>query len=593
MIRSKKSKCKKLLFGLTCVIICAQMLTAPLTLYAARSDDTFFYDRESYYRELREKGFPDDYARKLAELKLIHPTWSFEPLLVSELEPSYTFDYIIEKESVDPSLNLIYPSAEYKAYRDKNDKTLYDSGWYSASDDAIRYFIDPRNFLNERDIFQFEDITYRERDHGESVARVLEGTFMESLVLESGIALDEFLVLVGEELSLDPVFIASRLRQEQGTQNTSGMISGECGELLYYFYKNKIYMTSDGVLINTPSTGYTRDELLSYNGYYNFFNSGASGTGMFYIYLGAMKRAQRGTPEMAERFGGDGSWNSMEKSLYGGAYAIKKTYVDDYQNTLYLQKFNVDPRSSRNFWGQYMQNSAAALTEGRRAYHAYKDAGVLEEGFHFLIPVYSGMQGTCDDPADGGSPVSPSGALYSYVTHTDYPKMQTVDGAESRVSLKSVSKAAMRLQGWSVHSYGTKYYEISIDGGEFYPILSYPRADVREKYGDSYPASYNTNAYLVDLDLSKLSDGDHTIVIRAKTIEDSYYQVSCTKFLLERIRGDVDGDGRLSDSDVMALVRYLSGDDVSFFADADIDENGVINNRDIAYLIKIIKGYND
>ena len=588
MIRSKKFKGKKLFLRLVCVCICALTLLGSLPIKAAGGLDTSFYDKEYYKVQLKEKGFPDDYADILAELKTVHPSWSFEPLFVSGLEPSYTFDYIIKKETEDPSTNLIYPSKEYSAYRDKTDSTEYDSGWYSASDEAVRYFMDPRNFLSEQDIFQFEDLRYRGLDYSAGVDGVISGTFMESLVLESGVSLRDHLLYIGDELGVSPVHIAARLRQEQGTENTSGMISGDCGSLLYYFYKNGIYKTDDGILINTPSSGYTKNGLLSYNGYYNFFNSGASGTGMFYIYLNAMKRAQLGTPELAYLWGGDASWNSMEKSLFGGAYAIKKTYIDDYQNTLYLQKFNVDPRSSRNFWGQYMQNIGAALSEGRRAYISYKEAGILESEFSFLIPVYSGMpKSKCPDPAGGASPLSASDELYSYITHTDYPNMKTKQNAECRDSV-SISTATLRLQGWSVHTNGTERYELSIDGGEFFPVLSYARADVREKYSEDYPLSYDVNAYLHYVDLSAFSAGKHTFVIRAKRKDGAYCQISFTEILLERHTGDIDGDGSITERDVILLLRYLSGHDETLYSSPDIDGNGKVNNRDVAALIKLL-----
>ncbi len=35
---------------------------------------------------------------------------------------------------------------------------LYDTGWYGASEKAIARFMDPRNFLNEVDVFQFQDV---------------------------------------------------------------------------------------------------------------------------------------------------------------------------------------------------------------------------------------------------------------------------------------------------------------------------------------------------------------------------------------------------------------------------------------------------
>ena len=130
----------------------------------------------------------------------------------------------------------VFPSEEYSAFFDTEAGRDYDSGWYSASDDAVRYFMDPRNFLNEQDIFQFEDVSYYDRNYSGGVSGVLDGTFMQSLTLENGMLLRDYLLSIGKELAVSPVHIAARMRQEQGVENTSGMISGECGDLLYYFY---------------------------------------------------------------------------------------------------------------------------------------------------------------------------------------------------------------------------------------------------------------------------------------------------------------------------------------------------------------------
>jgi len=574
------------------LLLCAIVLCAPVsTAYAdtGESSSAVSYERKTYERELQEKGFPEYYQKKLAELKLAHPTWSFEPLLVSGMEALYTFDYIIKKQTEDPAANLVYPSAEYSAFFDRANGPVYDSGWYSASDDAVRYFVDPRNFLNERDIFQFEDISYYERDYATGVDNVLRGTFMQSLTLENGLSVRDNILNIGKRMSVSPVHIAARIRQEQGVGGESGMISGRCGELLAHFYKNKVYKTDDGTLVNTPSSGYTESELKSYNGYYNFFNVGASGNGVFYLYLNAMKRAKAGTPALADEWGGDPSWDNMYKSILGGAYSLKTTYVDDYQNTLYLQKFNVDPRSSRNFWGQYMQNVGAALSEGREAYDSYKEAGILESDFVFLIPVYSDMPDSpCKDPSGGGSKYSADNEIFTYYTHSDYPALQNEYMRETRTSVLADISSKIRIQGYSVHTYGTERYEISIDGGSFVNIGGYPRADVREKYADAYPRSYDVNAYLCYIDASALGAGEHTAVIRAKTLEGSFCEVGYVDISIEGVEHDLDGDGKVGISDVSLLIRYLSGYDESMKADPDINRDGKVNNRDVIALFSFI-----
>ena len=94
--------------------------------------------------------------------------------------------------------------------------------------------------------------------------------------------------------------------------------------------------------------------------------------------------------------GGSGCWDRRWKAIYGGAEKIARAYVANHQNTLYLQKWNVEARSrtangrSRNFWGQYMQNVFAARNEAAMLYRSLKENGSLDLPYVFLVPVYFG-----------------------------------------------------------------------------------------------------------------------------------------------------------------------------------------------------------
>lgn len=550
------------------------------------------YGRDNYEKALMAKGFPQDYAEKLAELKLAHPTWNFEPLLVSELDSRFVFEYIIDKETKKPDINLVYDDKQFEAFFDPDNNKKYDNGhWRSPSRAAVEYFMDPRNFLNERDIFQFEDLGYGDRDYETGVRWIISDTFMDGMILESGVSMMEYILEVGKELSVSPVHIAARIRQEQGVGGKSDMISGLAGDRLLYYYENKIYENEDGGLVNAPASGHTPEGLLSYNGYYNFFNIGASGTGMFYIYLNGMKKAKTGTPEMASEWGGSAAWNTREKAIYGGVYVIKTNYIDYYQSTPYLQKFCVDPRSPSPFAHQYMQNVSGALTEGRNSYRSYKEAGLLESELTFLIPVYEGLpEQPCPDLTEGKSTLSPTADGVSYVTYSNYPykagKNQDLE-TSGEVSVDISEK--IRVQGWSVHTLGTETYEISVDGGAFESIKSYPRLDVQQNYGTEYPLSLSINAYQHYIDASVLGAGVHTITVRARTTVDSYYPVSNIKVTVTDGNGDLDGDGDKTSTDLTMLLRYLAGHEIVFSGNLDLNGDGKINNRDLIELLNVLE----
>jgi hypothetical protein len=303
-----------------------------------------------------------------------------------------------------------------------------------------------------------------------------------------------------------------------------------------------------------------------------------------------MQRAQQGTASMAYKWGGSPSWNTKEKAIYGGVHFLKTNYIDYRQNTLYLQKFCVDPRSPNPFYHQYMQNVGGALSEGRNSYESYKDAGLLNSELTFLIPVYSGMPAEpCPDPSKGESMYSPSDDVVTYITYMNYPAKSTKTyNSEVRGEASAGIGERVRIQGWSVHTYGASFYELSVDGGEFTPILSYPLDYIQNDYSEQYPLSAITNAYLHYISASELGAGEHTITVRAKTAIGSYCEVSHVKLTVIDQKGELDGDGEVTSKDLTMLIRYLAGFDVSFYGDSDVNGDGKVNNRDVIELLNML-----
>ena len=41
---------------------------------------------EAYKQSLRDKGFPESYVTRLADLHVNHPNWVFEPLKITEMK---------------------------------------------------------------------------------------------------------------------------------------------------------------------------------------------------------------------------------------------------------------------------------------------------------------------------------------------------------------------------------------------------------------------------------------------------------------------------------------------------------------------------
>ena len=397
---------------------------------------------DGYTAELIEKGFPEDYAKKLSALHKKHPEWTYEPINITELSGGkYTWDYVLYMETDDNPKRSLVPNGEnYVVLRDMSSYEQYDSGWWKASRATVEYFMDPRNFMDEQQIFQFYDLAWSDTVTLKAVEAALKGTFMSGAKLDgeySDTTYAQFFYDTGKELGASPVYLAARVRAEQGTAGNSSLINGLCGDKLWYYYSNKVTGSENGHLIKAPTSGYTEKQLKSYNGLYNYFNIGAAGTGYFAIYLGGMEEARKGTPEKAKEWGG-ASWNTRWKSIYGGAYKATNTYIKDYQNTPYFQKFNVDPRSSRNFWGQYMQSIHGSTNVATTFYNSFKENKMLDLPYSFLIPVFDGMPDNC--PYPDGSELAVRKYVYDdKIEEFSFVNLSSLDGVKKKYSKGKVS----------------------------------------------------------------------------------------------------------------------------------------------------------
>ena len=295
-------------------------------------------------------GFPKSYAEKLAKLKVSHPNWQFVPYKVNA-----TWDEVIAGETKYISTNLINGSntslrnTEDGAYVNGKWTEFAGGGWYSASKQTVKYFIDPRNFLNDGHVFMFEVLNF---DSGvqttELLQSLLNGTFMSGNAFyyndkkeKVNISYAQTFRDAGEKNQISSVHLISRVIQEQGSKGSS-LSSGDNSE---------------------------------YPGYYNFFNINANGkTTSEVIHNGLAYAKKKG-------------WNSPYNAIIGGA-ALLNDYIKYGQNTLYLQKF--DFAGDTYYSTQYMQNIRAPYSESYTAYSAYVKNNSLDIKFTFSVPVFKG-----------------------------------------------------------------------------------------------------------------------------------------------------------------------------------------------------------
>ena len=305
-------------------------------------------DNTDFVTAMKNAGFPDSYIPNLTALHNKYPSWTFEAVKVG-----LDWNTVIENESIN-GLNLVSKSADNSkkstaagAYNlSTNTWVEYEPGWVSASSSYIAYLMDPRNFLDETNIFQFQSLAYSPNETLGGVQSIIKGTFMEGTKSYSNngekINYADTFMDVAKSSVVSAYHIASRIKQEQGINGTSPLISG----------------TYSG-----------------YEGYYNFFNFSATGSTKALIYKNGLSFAKKQ------------GWNTRVKSISGGSVKVGSNYINKGQNTLYFEKFNVVNTSSLYFH-QYMGNVTAAMTEGRNLAKGYSDKN---QAFVFKIPVYNNM----------------------------------------------------------------------------------------------------------------------------------------------------------------------------------------------------------
>lgn len=316
--------------------------------YGLTQVSTYAVDERGAYPDIEQ--FPESYRQALYTLKQQHPNWTFV-----KMNTTLDWNDVIYHE-MQGGKSLVH-----KSLPEWTKNGLYDSGnWYYATEDALKVYMDPRNSLTENTIFQFEQLTYNAEYHTlEAIQKFLDSTFMKGDKPMPGmekLTYAEAFWAIGKEQGreVSPFHLAARVLQEQG-KGESPLISG----------------TYPG-----------------YEGLYNYFNVGATGTTNEEVIVKGLTYAR------------EHGWDSPYKAILGGADFVSANYIRAGQDTLYLQKFNVNPNGTHKpYTHQYMQNISAPTTEARSIKKLYAGANALDCTFVFKIPVYENMPARpCAEP---------------------------------------------------------------------------------------------------------------------------------------------------------------------------------------------------
>ena len=326
----------------------------------------------SFEAKLAVEGFPESYKDALRALHELYPLWEFKAF-----HTGLTWKDVIDNEAmvgknlIPNSKSIEWKSLDPGAYSYKTDSfVVFDgSSWVTASRDAIEYYMDPRNFLAQDTIFQFELLAYTPATQGaEAVNGILKNTAMNGTSYKyvdpegkkRTITYTDTFLMAAEYSGVSPLHLASRVKQEV-TLGVNAMSNSVTGTV----------------------TGY--------EGLYNYYNIGAyHSTEPGGAIKNGLKFARDGSANITTNINCLIPWDNQLRSIIGGAYYIGSNYINRGQNTIYLQKFNTTATST--YMHQYMANVEAPWAEGKRVFGAYEDP--VGTPIVFMIPVYLDMPET-------------------------------------------------------------------------------------------------------------------------------------------------------------------------------------------------------
>ena len=543
----------------------------------------------NYRNTLIAKGFPESYVDKLTKMHALHPNWNFEVSFkgIQWNDAVNGEGYPVNKNLIETS-NASLRSTEDGAYSNGT-YTQYGTGWYAASKQTIGYFLDPRNFLDEGHIFMFEALDNSSNNQSEqTIQSMLNGSFMSGSINYNGSSYTyaRTFLNAGSQNNVNPVHLASRVLLEQGST---------CSVL-------------------TCGNGYNGN----YVGYYNFFNVGASGNNNYDIIMNGLRYAY------------NKGWNNQYSSIVQGASTISNNFIARGQSTLYYQKFNTI--TPTYFTNQYMQNVKAPYTESYSTYKSYYNAGLLDSGFTFKIPVYINMP----DATTLSTAENATNTLSSLsVSNCDLNPSFTSSASNYSCSVdSSLSSVEVKANKTSVYSSVKGTGTINLTGDNTKIVVSVTAANgnvrdynimINKVYKDTSKISpsdiissigYNNNNNVlskieVGTDVSSIINNiknkysSANVIFKDKNNNNKNTGIVSTndKLVITNnnetkeysivIYGDVSGNGNIDITDLLKIQKHIKKVSVlsdNYLISADTNKDGVVDIADLLKVQKHIKG---
>lgn len=476
------------------------------------SDDTSF--------EQSISSFPDSYKPYLRKLHAMHPNWTFKADYTGlDWEASAE----AESQKGTSAISYLYPSLIFKDSMNPNGIIVDGTSWYAPAKDAVKYYMDPRNFLTEKGIFMFQSLAYNSSEDS-SVQELLNGTFMEGSFTENGVkkTYAQAFIEAGKEANVSAVHLASRAIQEMGTNGSSassGTVSG-------------------------------------YEGYYNFYNIGATSGEDNYL---------KGL-EYAKNQG----WNSIQKAITGGAKFIGSSYISIGQDTIYFQKFNVSSYRTRlEYTHQYQTNIMAPESESANIYTSNKESGKLNNNYTFIIPVYNNRPDAAfkvsrTDTVGGSTTPTPPDSNQGGNSSSD-------SGNNSGGSNENPSLTAEQIINNAGYKIVNGYFTKVTLGEDVSSIRSYLEGLGAEVYITDKNLNFKFTGKVSTEDLITINDKTYEIAVYGDASGDGSVNIKDLLYIQKYLLGsqsltesnkeaaDVSHDGKITIKDLLLVQKYLLG----------------------------------
>lgn len=456
----------------------------------------------------------------------------------------------------------------------------YDNGsWCCASLEALAYMMDPRNSINDSDIFQFKDLEGSDVTYND-IARVVSGY---GAFINNPEAI-QAIVDASNQYNVNGYFLVAKIINEHG-KNGSTLSNG---------------------------AGYNGN----YVGCYNYFNIGSTGNGTANIINSGLAYAQ------------NNGWTSIRNSIIGGTAIVKNSFITRYsQNTLYYQKFNVSGKSALGSH-QYQQNIMAAQSQGS-SLKGYYGSSSTPSTYTFIIPLYKNMPKTNSprpNPAIANTINYEEGVVQNISTSLKVRASAngTAIGAlNNNESIKIIKRAKTQVAGyyWDLivsNQDGTYGYAARIvDGKEVLvstsgsnssssstggtntenqpPISSVPDDSQMKIAGNYVKMLPNMTVESVKSKFpdAVVKDASGVNVMNSGNIGTGSKIITGGQTLIAVKKGDVNGDGLVNVIDAVAILDAITGD-IKLYDEtksaAYIRNDSKFNVTDVVLLLDYITG---